>query len=98
MPTTLQRYAPLTAEELARELERLPAWSGDTTRICRTVRPRDLWALLERVAQAEAEIDHHTVVDLDAGSVTFTLWSHVCGAVTVADLELARRLDAVLAE
>ena len=96
--TTLQRYAPLSTSELETALAGLDGWTGDTTRICRRVRPTDLWALLERVAEVESAIDHHTVVDLDAGSVTFTLWSHVAGVVTAADVELARRLDAVLGD
>ena len=97
MTTTLTRYAPLSASELETALAGLDGWSGDTTRISRTVRPDDLWALLERVAEVEQAIDHHTVVNLEAGSVTFTLWSHVAGVVTAADVELAQRLDAVLA-
>ena len=94
--TTLLRYAPLSVSELETALAGLDGWTGDTSRIARTVRPQDLWELLERVAAVESAIDHHTVVDLDAGSVTFTLWSHVAGVVTAADVELARRLDAVL--
>lgn len=93
---TRPRYAPLTTEELARALRELPGWRGDTSRLERTVAPADLWAVLERVAAVEAEVDHHTVVDLDAGTVTFALWTHARGGVTATDLELARRLDAVL--
>jgi 4a-hydroxytetrahydrobiopterin dehydratase len=89
-------YTPLRDGELQRALEDLPGWHGDTRRISRTVRPDDLWSLLERVAAAEAEMHHHTVVDLDAGTVTFTLWTHVRDAVTDADLALARRLNDVL--
>jgi 4a-hydroxytetrahydrobiopterin dehydratase len=94
---TTQRYAVLTPDELASVLASLDGWHGDTRRIARTVAPDDLWQLLERVALAEADLDHHTVVDLDAGTVTFAVWTHVRDAVTWADIELARRLDAVIA-
>jgi len=94
--STLTRYEVLSDDELARALADLPGWHGDTSRITRTVAPQDLWALLERVAAAEAELDHHTVVDLDRGTVTFTLWTHVRDAVTAADVALARRINAVV--
>lgn len=91
------RYDVLTPEELAAALAELDGWHGDTRRIARTVAPGDLWRLLEQVAAAEADLDHHTVVDLDAGTVTFAIWTHVRDAVTWADIELAQRLDAVIA-
>lgn len=88
--------APLSPAALDDALTRLPGWHGDTRRIALTVRPPDVWTLLERVADAEAELDHHTVVDLDAGTLTFALWTHVSDAVTAADLMLAERINAVL--
>lgn len=97
-PSRRPSYGPLSPDDIARALTDLPHWRGDTTRLVRTVQPRDLWTLLEHVADAEAELDHHTVVDLEAGTVTFTLWSHVCDAVTEVDVALARRLDAVLGD
>ena len=86
-------YRPVPADQLANALTELPHWHGDTSRISRTVQPEDLWRLLEKVADAEAELDHHTVVDLERGTVTFALWTHTCDVVTDADLELARLID-----
>ena len=92
------RYVPLGADALAAGLRELPGWRClDGRRLVRTVLPDDLWTLLERVVAVEEELDHHTEVTLDSGAVTFTLWTHVRDAVTAADLELARRLDAVTA-
>jgi 4a-hydroxytetrahydrobiopterin dehydratase len=91
------RYAPLGVEALAGALRELPGWRCDGSRLIKTVRPRDLWVLLERVVDVEEELDHHTEVTLDNGNVTFTLWTHVCNALTTADVELAQRLDAVAA-
>lgn len=95
-PTRRPSYTPLAPAELTEALAALPGWHGDTGRIARTVQPRDIWTLLERVADAEAELDHHTLVDLERGTVTFVLWTHTCDAVTDADLELARRISEVV--
>lgn len=89
------KYAPLGVEGVATALRELPGWTCDGTRLMRTVRPRDLWTLLEQVVAAEDELDHHTEVTLDEGTVTFTLWTHVRNTVTAADVELARRLDRI---
>ena len=89
------RYVPLGIEALAGALRELPGWRCDGNRLIRTVHPRDLWALLEQVVEVEEELDHHTEVTLESGGVTFTLWTHVRDAVTLADLELARRLDTI---
>ncbi|MEX2289456.1 MAG: 4a-hydroxytetrahydrobiopterin dehydratase [Mycobacteriales bacterium] len=94
----VQRYAPLDVEALAAALGELPGWRCDGTRLIRTVVPHDLWALLEQVCAVEGELDHHTEVTLDAGTVTFLLWTHVRDAVTLADVELARRLDLITEE
>ena len=91
------RYAPLGLEALAASLRELPGWRCDGSRLVRTVVPKDLWALLQRVVDAEDELDHHTEVTLEDGAVTFTLWTHVRDAVTAADVELARRIDQVAA-
>lgn len=89
------RYAPLGREAIAGALAELPGWRCDGNRLIRTVHPRNLWALLEQVVAVEEELDHHTDVTLESGGVTFTLWTHVRDAVTLADLELARRLDSI---
>jgi 4a-hydroxytetrahydrobiopterin dehydratase len=96
VPSPRPSYAALDEGALTTALADLPGWHGDTRRISRTVRPHDLWALVERVASAEADLDHHTVVALDAGTVTFAVWTHFRDAVTAADLELARRIDAAI--
>ena len=96
MVLTLSSYTPLDAEEVDRALQGLPGWHGDTRRLARRVAPDDLWSLLERVAAAEADLDHHTVVDLDRGTVTFLVWTHARDAVTHADLDLAARINEIV--
>lgn len=95
--STSRPYQPLTPSEVEQALAGLPGWQGDLHRLWCTVRPADLWAVLEQVATCEAQLDHHTVVDLEAGAVTFVLWTHVRDAVTGADVELAGRISHVLA-
>jgi 4a-hydroxytetrahydrobiopterin dehydratase len=92
------RYEPLRPEAITAALHELPGWRCDGNRLVRTVRTCDVWALLEQVVAVEEELDHHTDVTLEGGAVTFTLWTHVRDAVTLADLELARRLDLIAAE
>jgi len=88
------RYAPLGLDALASSLRELPRWHCEGgTRLVRTVVPDDLWTLLQKVVDVEADLDHHTEVTLEDGTVTFTLWTHVRDAVTAADVELARRID-----
>jgi 4a-hydroxytetrahydrobiopterin dehydratase len=95
-PPRRSRYLAVAPDQLTLALAGLDGWHGDTHRIRRTVHPADLWDLLERVAATEAELNHHTLVDLDAGTLTFTVWTHTCDAVTDADLELARRINAII--
>lgn len=97
MTTTADRYSPLTVEQLAGALRPLPQWRCDGSRLIRRVAPADLWGLLADVVALEEELDHHTVVDLDAGTLVFTVWTHARDSVTMADVELADRLEALLA-
>ena len=98
LPDAATRYAPLRPEAIDAALYELPGWRHVGNRLVRTVRTRDLWELLQRVVEVEEELDHHTDVTLDEGAVTFTLWTHVRDTVTLADLELARRLEQIAAD
>lgn len=93
MVTMQERYATLDLELLAEALRELPEWRVSGGRLLRTVRTPALWPLLEQVRDVEEELDHHAVVSLEAGSVTFGLWTHVRGAVTRADVDLAQRIE-----
>jgi len=50
-------------------------------------------ALVQRVAQAAEEADHHPDIDIRYTKVTFTLSTHSAGGLTSKDLDLARRID-----
>jgi pterin-4a-carbinolamine dehydratase/uncharacterized protein (DUF2267 family) len=90
--------APLTSAELAAELGRRPAWSGDTGRLTRTVAlPEDrLPPLLDAVRRAGADLSHRADWELTGDGVVFSLRTRSVDAVTRLDLELADRIDAAV--
>ena len=90
---TAQRYATLTVDALADALRGLPGWTVEQGHLVRRIAVRDPWRLLERVSEAELELDHHSVVALDRGELVFSVWTHVRPGLTAADVELAARID-----
>lgn len=92
-----RRYQRLSAAEVSAVLTGLPGWSGDTRRLLHTVIVGDADALLEQVSAVEAELDHHAAVERAGRTVTFTLWTHLCDAVTEADVELAQQISELIA-
>lgn len=52
-------------------------------------------ALVDAVAQAAEEMDHHPDIDIRWCTVTFRLSTHSAGGLTDLDLDLARRIDAL---
>lgn len=90
---------PLLDESaLAAALETLPAWSGDSGRIARTVHVAGDQAETLRVQVMEVAdaLDHHPVVEQHGDQLTFILWTHSAGGVTDKDITLAGRIDAVI--
>lgn len=55
-------------------------------------------ALVQQIAVAADEADHHPDVELRYPHVTVTLSSHDVGAVTARDVRLARRISEIAAE
>lgn len=96
--TTPERPTALTGDEVAAALRDLPDWTGDRRGIARTVTlPDDRLDPLVRQVEAEARRSNdHVRADLGAGAVTFTLHTHG-SEVTQPDMELAHRIDTVVA-
>ncbi len=95
----MPRPPRLSPDELSGALSELPLWSGDTGGIRRTVELpsfRDAVAAIVGIADVAEELDHHPDVDLRWRTLHLTLVSHSAGGVSELDLELARRIDAVL--
>jgi 4a-hydroxytetrahydrobiopterin dehydratase len=89
----------LTADEVAAALQGLPHWSGDADGLRRTVELpsfRDAVTAITRIADVAEELDHHPDVDLRWRTLHLTLVTHSAGGVTANDVDLARRIDALL--
>jgi 4a-hydroxytetrahydrobiopterin dehydratase len=90
---------PLTPDEIECALRELDGWSGDSGSLRRTVTCatfRDAVKVVDAVADVAEAADHHPDIDIRYLDVTFACSTHVAGAVTAYDVELARRIDDVL--
>ena len=95
----MPRPPRLSPDELSAALHGLPAWTGDDAGIHRTVELpsfRDAVAAIVAIGDVAEEMDHHPDVDLRWRTLHLTLVTHSAGGVTELDLELARRIDALL--
>ena len=89
----------LSPDAVADALAHLTGWTGGAERIERSVavtgaRRADLVADVTAAADA---LNHHPVVSESDEVVTFAVWTHSAGGVTVKDLELAARIDELVA-
>jgi 4a-hydroxytetrahydrobiopterin dehydratase len=90
----------LSATEVADQLTKLDGWSGDGQAITRTVELPSFPAAIEvvsRVATVAEAMDHHPDIDIRWRTVTFTCTTHSAGGVTDKDVELARRINEIVA-
>jgi len=90
---------PLTPDEIECALRELDGWTGDATALRRTVTCatfRDAIKVVNAVADVAEEADHHPDIDVRYLDVTFACSTHVAGAVTAYDVDLARRIDAAV--
>jgi 4a-hydroxytetrahydrobiopterin dehydratase len=95
----MPRPPRLDPDDVARALVALPLWSGNSDGLRRSVELpsfRDAVAAIVAIADLAEEMDHHPDVDLRWRTLHLTLVSHSEGGVTELDLELARRIDALL--
>ena len=95
----MPRPPRLSPDELSAALQGLPAWSGDTDGLRRSVELpgfRDAVAAIVAIADVAEEMNHHPDIDLRWRTLHLTLVSHSKGGVTDLDLQLARRIDALL--
>lgn len=95
----MPRPPRLSPDDVAGALQGLPRWAGDADGIRRSVELpsfRDAVAAIVAIADVAEEMDHHPDIDLRWRTLHLTLVSHSAGGVTELDLELARRIDALL--
>jgi 4a-hydroxytetrahydrobiopterin dehydratase len=94
-------YAPLLAtSEIDAGLAVLPEWRREGEALLRTVRCasfRDAIDLVDEVADAAEEADHHPDIEVVWRRVTFRLTSKAAGGLTQRDLAMAARIDELAA-
>jgi 4a-hydroxytetrahydrobiopterin dehydratase len=93
-------YAPLLAEpEIAAALAERPAWRRDGAELVREIRCptfRDAIALVDRVADAAEDADHHPDIDIRWRRVTFRLTTKAAGGLTERDLGMVATIDGLV--
>jgi 4a-hydroxytetrahydrobiopterin dehydratase len=78
----------------------LTHWTVAEKSLTRTVELTSFPTAIEvvnRVADAAEEADHHPDIDIRWRTLTFTLSTHSAGGLTQKDVDLARRIDALIA-
>ncbi|GAA1074491.1 4a-hydroxytetrahydrobiopterin dehydratase [Nocardiopsis composta] len=76
-------------------------WHPDAAEIRRTVAMPDFMSaigLVQAIAHVAEEAGHHPDIDIRYNRLTFHQTTHAAGGVTRADLRLASRIDALVAE
>ncbi|WFE26961.1 4a-hydroxytetrahydrobiopterin dehydratase [Solwaraspora sp. WMMD791] len=90
----------LDTAQVQAALTGLTDWSGDATAITRTVSLAtfpDAIAVVTRVAMTAEEMDHHPDIDIRWRTLTFRCSTHSVRGTTALDIELARRIDEIVA-
>jgi 4a-hydroxytetrahydrobiopterin dehydratase len=90
-------------QQVAEAVQSLPGWSGDVHMLSRKVKldRAHVNEVMDEVHDIEGEMNHHAQIESvpsdDTETVmTFKIWTHTAGGVTDLDIELARRIEAVL--
>ena len=94
--------AKLTYSEIAELIEQVPDWSvvseEGMNRLNREFSFDDFAGALSftnKIGQLAEEADHHPRLVTEWGRVTVTWWSHHEGGMVVADIEMAKKVDAL---
>ncbi|MQY08808.1 4a-hydroxytetrahydrobiopterin dehydratase [Actinomadura macrotermitis] len=93
--------ALLEEEEISVRMAGLPAWVRDGAQIRREVEAASFLAgieLVDRVARAAEDADHHPDIDIRWRTVTFALSTHSAGGLTAKDFDLAAVIDRLAAQ
>ncbi len=99
----MAQHAPerraLTSDELAGVTDTLPAWEVRDGALYREISFggfSEAWAFMSRVALAAEKLDHHPDWSNSWATVRIALSTHDLGGLSTFDVELARRVDALL--
>ena len=89
----------LDTDALQNALSGLDGWHDDGTAIRRSVELLSFMAavgVVDRVAEAAEELDHHPDIDIRWRTLTFACATHSAGGVTGRDITLAGRIDEIV--
>ncbi len=90
---------PLTPQQLDAALAGLPGWQARAGRLAREFRFADFSAafgFMARVALLAEQMNHHPDWSNAYNRVTVELVTHDAGGITAFDVELARRISALI--
>lgn len=95
-------YAPLLTEpEITAGLAAIPDWRREGEELVRTVRLetfRDAIAVVNRVADAAEEADHHPDFEIKWRNVTFRLTTKASHGLTAKDIAMAALVDRLVGD
>ena len=95
------RPSKLSGEEREARLKHCPSWKDEGDLISRTFQFEtylDGVDFAKAVAELAEEANHHPDMLIGYRKVTVTLTTHDAGGVTVLDVELAERIEALIGE
>ena len=90
----------LDDEQIVAALDGLTDWQREGNAIVRTTKLPSFPAAIEAVravAEIAEALNHHPDIDIRWRTVTFRCSTHSAGGITDLDIELARRIDHLLA-
>jgi len=96
----MERQERLTDQALERELKDLAGWRMAGGKLRREYHFHDFveaWGFMSSAALVVQQMDHHPEWSNVYGTVVVELVTHDAGGVTLRDVELARRMEAIAA-
>ena len=74
-------------------------WEHTGSELVKVVKKADFvaaMAVVNDIARVAEQLDHHPDIDIRWNTVTLRLSTHSAGGITNKDIDLARRIDALL--
>jgi 4a-hydroxytetrahydrobiopterin dehydratase len=88
-------------KQVADALRGLDGWGGDSSGLRRTVELSDFHEairVVDRIAEEAEQMNHHPDIDIRWRKLILACATHSAGGVTDADVDMARRINAILAQ
>ncbi|PID54520.1 MAG: 4a-hydroxytetrahydrobiopterin dehydratase [Micrococcales bacterium] len=91
----------LSDDEVSAQLADLPGWTREGDSITATTQAVDFRTgirIVDEVASAAEEMNHHPDIDIRWRTTTWTLSTHSEGGLTQLDIEFAHRISSLVAQ